>query len=303
MTAVALGPLFTRPLHPHTWSRPAGSKDYRITNRFDSPDLINKGELHRAVDAGNADVNWPLLAMANGTAGTRRHWDGALGVDLWPTAARGRLRISIWHVNAFRIPENRDVAVTVGQEIAITGNTGAPVDGKPMPAHTHIEFWLDGIRIDPEPVLLGRAPLTLEEDMQLAGFKPIVNRHVVLKAGATARRTPRFNPQAYDENKITTHVGAVTRVAVAEVQGTNLTLANGHVFDPGTRWLMADSERNENVFYHWRDVDRLEPIERTGFTQAQVDAARVAGFDAGKSAATSAYSQAGTKAAMAVTPR
>lgn len=95
----------------------------------------------------------------------------------------------------------------------------------------------------------------------LKTMEVVVNRRANLVAGATARRLPAFNPQNYDENKIYTHPTTSRRTAFGWVTGTNLTLADGTVFDARVRWLAAPSADNGVIFYHERDVTSLEPIE------------------------------------------
>lgn len=182
MSELVLGPIFDRPLHPAPWcdyGRKRGTTgcpryDYRVTNTFDGKDLLNGGT-HRAVDAGNAAIGWPVLAPADCRVRARYHFDGALGLDL--DLGHG-LVLTLWHLSwlAFYVPvvqgKSTDGAwhdVKRGQVIGKTGNTGARLpDGSPMPAHTHAELRRDGVLIDPEAYLLGAPiPLDEEDDMQI----------------------------------------------------------------------------------------------------------------------------------------
>lgn len=160
MTSLVLGPLFSRPLHPSDWKRPVGNRDYRVTAHYNSPDILNGGQ-HQAVDAGNFEVGWPLLAPASCPAIGLRHFDGAVGARF---ALGGDVTLECWHLNVVNLPSDRWTDVTKGQEVGKTGNTGAKLpDGSPMPAHTHIELKRAGVRVDPEPHLFG-APVVIEED-------------------------------------------------------------------------------------------------------------------------------------------
>lgn len=108
------------------------------------------------------------------------------------------------------------------------------------------------------PVLYG-----LEDDVSyLKGAEPIVNRRAVIGAGASVRSTPAFDRTNYDANKLF-GVGdsGSSAPALAWVTGTNLTLANGTVFDARTRWLAIQGKAYGVGFVHERDVVRLEPIE------------------------------------------
>lgn len=181
-----LGPLFRRPLHVASWSRPLNgpsAADFRVTNTFDGPDLINGGK-HDAIDVGNktrlppalggnTGAGEPVIAPMDCLIRPLYHYDGALGLDLSLTPS---LTLRLWHLSQldyFVAAPNAKVTsvgkwdtVLAGRQIGITGNSGK----QPMPAHTHIELWRDRQRIDPEPFLpmVERPAIPLpEEDMRL----------------------------------------------------------------------------------------------------------------------------------------
>ena len=114
-----------------------------------------------------------------------------------------------------------------------------------------------------------------EEDMPLVNFTPIVNRRAIIAKGAAARSQPAFDRNDYDAGLIATEPNQRTRTAVAWVDGTNLTLRDGTVYDARKRWLLTDSDSHGAIFYHERDVVDFQVIEtvQTGKTQADVDAA------------------------------
>lgn len=147
---------FDQPVHPASWVRPSsgsGADDYRVTNHFWSPDILNGG-LHRATDVGNAQIEYPVLVPAACRIMALQHFDGALGLRM--ADGNGALW-ELWHLNRVSVPFNRWTDAIGGQLVGRTGNTGARLpDGRPMPAHTHIELEKDGQRLDPEPYLLGR---------------------------------------------------------------------------------------------------------------------------------------------------
>lgn len=177
-----LGPLFQKPLHVATWNRPiygASAADFRVTNTFDGPDLINGGP-HNALDVGNktklppalggnTGAGEPILCPTDCMVRPLWHWDGALGLDLSLTET---LTLRLWHLSKTAVavarPTGKFTSVGAweptlsGRIIGVTGNSGK----QPMPAHTHIELWRDGQRIDPAPFLpmAERPAIPLPED-------------------------------------------------------------------------------------------------------------------------------------------
>jgi hypothetical protein len=155
---VQLNSMFAFPVRPASWQRPPGDHSYRVTNPFTGVDLINGG-LHRAVDLGNFRTNDPLRSPAGCQAKGRRHFDGAIGVDLllYPNVV-----VTLWHLREHLLGTDwRNVSR--GQLIGYTGNSGR----QPMPAHTHVELWRGNTRFDPEPYLLGMPLLEDGTDMQV----------------------------------------------------------------------------------------------------------------------------------------
>ena len=162
-----------RALFAHQSGRP-----YNITTTFDGRDLINGG-MHMAVDVGNFGMNDPLLSPITGRARGLYNFDTAIGLEY--ELGNGWI-LQLWHINATlsaglsMIPGRSDtgdwVDVVRGQVCGRTGNSGALVNGAPMPAHTHIELERDGQRYDVAPYLLGQPFDTQEEDMKLpdAGY-------------------------------------------------------------------------------------------------------------------------------------
>jgi len=131
------------PLHPQSWNRPAGSRDYRITNPFDGKDFINGG-LHGAVDVGNFRSGDPITAPVSCMARGITHTDGAIGLffDLG-----GGWQLELWHLQT-RLLDTEWQQVQLGQQVGATGSSGQ-VNG----AHTHIELKLSGKKQNPEPYL------------------------------------------------------------------------------------------------------------------------------------------------------
>lgn len=174
----------------------ANGKPYAITTTFDGRDLVNGG-MHMAVDVGNFGMDDPIKAVSRRGRGLY-HYDGAIGYedDLgngW-TLQRWHLNTT-WAAGLSLIPGRSDVGdwadVQIGQTVGRTGNTGALVNGRPMPAHTHIELERNGQRYDVAPHLLGQPfDPNQENHMKVAGkfVRHIHNRRSVLTGDAHLRR-------------------------------------------------------------------------------------------------------------------
>lgn len=167
--SLTLGPIFDTPLHPKPWCSfgadryfpgppPRGNVtcprlDYRITGTFTDIDRINGGP-HQAVDAGNASMGHPIFAPASCPIRRLHHFDGARGREM---ELGGGWFMRVWHVAAESADPPRPTKGTAsgpwvqairGQRAAWTGDTGLGTG-----AHTHIELWQAGKRVDPEPHL------------------------------------------------------------------------------------------------------------------------------------------------------
>jgi hypothetical protein len=173
MASITLGNPFSYSVHPASWRRPSGSRDYRVTNPFDGPDFLNGGK-HRATDVGNFRVDDTVRAPVACRGRGLRHTDGALGVDF--DLGHG-IVVSLWHLNATLAPIGTWQPVAQGQVVGRTGNTGARLpDGSAMPAHTHIAATRDGVPFDierhlpmPERAALPITIATGEDDVKIRG--------------------------------------------------------------------------------------------------------------------------------------
>ena len=162
-------------LHPHDAVN-VQSPDYRITARYNSPDILNGG-MHQAVDVGNFRINDPLKAPASCKVMGLKHSDGALGVKF---NLGGGWAFELWHLNRVDPPLNKWESVGRGEEIGLTGNTGATLpDGSPMPGHVHIELELNGNRVDPEPYLriVGRTQVWIQGATYDTRFLDVQREH------------------------------------------------------------------------------------------------------------------------------
>ena len=155
-----LAPFLAYPLHVASWGRPAGNIDYRITNPYNGPDLVNGG-IHRAVDVGNTRRGDTIRAPATCKARGLLHTDGAIGVQF---DLGGGWLFELWHLDRTALPGYSIwTPVAAGQAIGVTG-----ASGRVAGAHTHIELKRNGEKVDPEPYL------------------PIVERKIMAIPGATA---------------------------------------------------------------------------------------------------------------------
>jgi hypothetical protein len=125
-------------------------------------------------------------------------------------------------------------------------------------------------------VARARAIANQEEDdvAVLRGSTPIFNRRAIIAAGATVRSSPAFDRTDYDGNALM-RIGdsGSSAPAIAWVEGTNLTLVDGQVFDARTRWCAVLSAAGLG-YVHERDVAELRPLEETtgGVPKADYDA-------------------------------
>ena len=156
---------------------PRAYDTFRVTQRFDDVNpLYPEFGKHRAVDIGNFRCGDTLVAMAPGVA--YRVKDNAKAARGAPSDALG-IRIDhghgvlseIWHVSQWLVENGSPV--NAGQAIASVGATGIG-----SVCHTHIEIKINGIRIDPEPMMFGQSLTVEDQDMQLpptAGYFAMAN--------------------------------------------------------------------------------------------------------------------------------
>lgn len=137
---------------------PRAYETFRVTQTFDSLDGYYKGVKHNAVDIGNFRCGDPVVAMAPGRAWPVQDSAGALGVKI--NHGNG-VWSEYWHLNRRDVTPGMEVIA--GQQIGIVGSTGLG-----SVCHLHVEVKVDGVRIDPEPLMFGGS-LTVGEDMKLKG--------------------------------------------------------------------------------------------------------------------------------------
>jgi hypothetical protein len=209
---------------------------YAITTTFDGRDLVNGGT-HRAVDVGNFGMDDPILSPITGRARGLYHFDTAIGIEY--DLGNG-WTLQLWHLNATLsaglslIPGRSDdgdwVNVTRAQVCGRTGNSGALVNGQPMPAHTHIELERAGARYDVAPYLLGQPfdPFQ-EDDMKLPAD---ASYFATGKVGAGNRL--RIDHATTDGSEVVTAELDVQLLGIV-TGGTPYTLPDGR---KGNRWYV-----------------------------------------------------------------
>jgi len=174
------------PIHRASWVRPAGSIDFRVTQTFASLDGFYAGKPHNAVDLGNFRCGDAVVAMLAGTC--RRVKDNATALG----AATDALGLVIdhgygvtseyWHLQSYIVADG--AKVTAGQGVAIVGRTGLG-----NVCHLHTEVKLNGVRIDPEPLMFGGSLSIGGDDVKLPGkfLRHVQNRSGTLTSGSNFR--------------------------------------------------------------------------------------------------------------------
>ena len=263
-----------RALFAHQNGRP-----YNITTTFDGRDLINGG-MHMAVDVGNFGMDDPILSPINGKARGLYNFDTAIGIEY--DLGNG-WTLQLWHLNATlafglslvpgKSSQGQWVDVVRGQVCGRTGNSGAKVNGQPMPAHTHIELEKAGKRYDVAPYLRGLA-FNPEDDMRYPGPNvPFLLADI--GPGNNLRSSASLDPSAialYLDPKqfpAPIQVGVFSYVAGASWNGSTVWAWIGY---DGTTYLVH-SKLLSNV----RATDHL-PV-KGGYTADDLTAARKATAD------------------------
>ena len=205
MTTLAFRSPVDRPLLRAGTSKPVppdprAHDTFRVTQRFDDPDaywlLSNPGKplsaapKHRATDIGNFRCGDPILAMRAGTARRVKDSAGALGIVI--DHGHGVTSES-WHLNGWTVADGQPVVA--GNQVGIVGRTGLG-----DVCHCHIEVKINGVRVDPEPLMFGGS-LTVEDDMQIRGanLRHIQNRSARLTTKARFRSSPEITENVIDD--------------------------------------------------------------------------------------------------------
>lgn len=145
--------------------------------------------------------------------------------------------------------------------------------------------------------LLARVRGEDDVNQYLAKLTPLANRRARVTEGGTARSTPLFDRRNYDGNALfRVGSGGSTAPVIGTVVGSNLTLADGTVYDARTKWYALWSSGRGIVFFHERDVASLDAIEETaGITEAAAKAREKTAAGAVKKGATDGANAAAAK--------
>lgn len=254
----------------------------------------------------NGDVRgatWPRLQAGvnpNLTTITTEHEDmGAAGRHIvtdhvWEASMQLKRLLRSGDIAAIRAAGIRVSTGAFGADALVARMAALPIDGVTYIDHHQIAgankpwCWrdFDGDRGFPSrlPGLLAHlAARPIEEDdiskyLEGAQLLPI-GTVARLRAGASGRRLPIFDPTDYDAHLVEYREQESTAPAFAWVEGTNITLADGTVLRNGWRtWLMSGSAENGIFFFH--DGDFAAYVEPSAESQAELDAAKSALADA-----------------------
>lgn len=271
-------PVTTR-LHPHTAPVPPAG-EFRVTQRFSDldyywsnvPNPPNPLPTHNATDIGNLRCNDPIVAMAPGIAYRIQDNATALG------AATNALGVRIdhgfgvtseyWHLNRQDVYNGQPV--NAGFQIGLLGSTGLGAV-----CHTHIEVKRNGTRIDPEPLMFGGSLLIAEDDMKIKGkfLRHIQNRSTTLTADAHFRA----GVLAGDDDSLAILKAGTILYPIVAVEGRQVGVEK--------EWLGALAYAGSSYqlgYVHVSVVSPLQPIEASGFSQADLDSAKSSATAAGR---------------------
>lgn len=151
------------PLHEHSWRRPAGSTEYRVTSPFGWRTRNGRREWHPGIDVGNARSGGPVVAIGDG----RVIAVGFLGPPwsdrstAYGTGNMGGRMVLVDHGDRQSAYAHLSVAavkvgqtVRAGQRVGTLGDSGS-AKGQ---AHLHLDLWHNGTRVDPWPLISGGWP-------------------------------------------------------------------------------------------------------------------------------------------------
>lgn len=279
-----------------SWDPPAPVGIFQVTQRFDTPDYYasqrvpppNPLPTHGATDIGDKRCGAPIVAMAPGIAWRVQDNATAFG------AATNALGIRIdhgegvvseyWHLASWTAPHGS--AVTAGQEIGRLGNTGLLAT-----CHCHIEVKINGVKIDPEPLMFGG---TLGEDMQIPP-----GTQVIAQGSVPPQAALRSSPAVADDN-IIRRTETETQLAILWVMpGQGYYVKDGKQYRDWLAVALGEGiayvakEFVSNIFVTAAGQTIIPTQVASGITQAQLKAARDEGFADAKGKA-----KAGSNAAI-----
>lgn len=315
MTTIRFRSPVTRPLHPPRIG-PRIADEFYVTQRFGDPDFYWKDRDtakylagHRATDIGNGQCGYPIVAMAPGrvihvedNATAFGAPNNALGVRI--DHGHG-VTTDVWHLDSRSVFNGELVAA--GRQIGKLGKTGLG-----QVCHAHIEARINGVRINPEPLMFGGsitigAAVPEEDDLLIPpGLKHIGQAKI---AGGNLLRVSRETREGAKKLTKTEFVSFYGLSDDANAPYTLPKIGGGTIED--TRWALVGYGGRfwEAGWLLLFDVDLtatgkelLPQPAPEGFTAAQLHAAEDNAFIDGRDAAVIKV-LAGVEAAKTITPK
>lgn len=234
MTTLRFRSPVTRPLYPpRTGARIAD--EFYVTQRFTDPDFYWKNidtakylAGHRATDIGNGQCGYPIVAMTSGKVFHLEDNATAYGA---PNNALGQrldvghgVMIDVWHLASRSVANG--ATVSAGQEIGKLGKTGLG-----QICHAHFEARINGVRIDPEPLMFGGS-ITIGEEDDLT-IPPGLKHAIQAKIGPSNRL--RVSRGTTEGSRVTDKTEFVSFYGVADDANASYTI--GGV--TGIRWALV----------------------------------------------------------------
>ena len=264
----------TLPLLPAGTPKPAPPNPraydtFRVTQRFgDRDSFYADGRSHNATDVGNFRCGEPVVAMAPGIAYHVEDNATALGAKSNALGIRidhGQgVTSEYWHLDS-RTAYNGQ-PVNAGFQIGTVGRTGLG-----DVCHVHVEVKVNGVRIDPEPLMFGGS---LMEDTVLAfGANQLKTLNSSPEFTTTADAWFRSEPRISDDTKIEVlKAGTVIRSSYL-VTGDKVGDSSQWI-GPAYKWVGG---KYRPGFVH-SSVLKMVEAPAGGITQEQLDAAVRAAF-------------------------
>jgi murein DD-endopeptidase MepM/ murein hydrolase activator NlpD len=251
------------------YNTPSILGDFHVTAMFGVIDASHPVP-HEGTDIGDARCGDDALAMCTGRVSMAGGTFGIIRI-VWDDDPS--YEVAIAHCVNILVKVGDHVAR--GQKIASIGGAGG------FPCHGHLGCKHNGVEIDIWPLL----DQNKEEDvLQGTNPRPVENRKVLTSSGADGLRF-RSSPFVKADNILTSLPNGTELHPDFIVDGTKV----GVAADP--KWYGAWASTPKGREFGYVSVvfcGPASPIESTGFTQAQLDAAKLAGRKAGILAAAAA---------------
>jgi murein DD-endopeptidase MepM/ murein hydrolase activator NlpD len=244
--------------------RPYGSPiiigDFRVTAAFGVIDADHPVP-HEGTDIGNGKCYEPLLAMCTGRVS---YAGGPYGIVRIVWDDDPSYEVAVAHSSHILVSVNQHVVR--GQQIATLDRTGTTA------CHGHLGCKHNGVEVDIWPLL----DQNKEEDVLQGSFISAVENRKALVRGDNTRF--RSSPFIKADNILAEFD------ALAEFHPDFLVAGGIPVGQTSAKWyagFMLTPKGRELGYFHESVLGPLSVIEATGFSQAQLDAAKAAARAAG----------------------